>query len=324
MRTDMTYTFHNRLTIFEERINIDVPTYELADTDDEHVILLAGERDTTIAKTGNLVVEGSGYPDEAAAVAAARGWRKALTVAFARAHIGADFGPDDRIAPDEDLIVGEPSEILNRLGIKCGDRVVWDAHRLLVVTSAPRPRFLHATGSGTVTRGLGDFERSLTESPAQTDQEWSAEKSLAYRLVHNALRDDNQETQHIQLVTAIEVLLKQQDRPPAIMTALNGLIDEVESRAADEEGVQKRLLEILRDDLDESISRTACDQLSAVLTDTYGGKEVVSFFGQVYGMRSRLLHRKRRRTERRPTATELGEVHFELLRLVLDFLEASE
>ena len=75
----MTYTFHNRLTIFEERINIDVPTYELADTDDEHVILLAGERDTTIAKTGNLVVEGSGYPDEAAAVAAARGWRKALT-----------------------------------------------------------------------------------------------------------------------------------------------------------------------------------------------------------------------------------------------------
>ena len=34
-------------------------------------------------------------------------------------------------------------------------------------------------------------------------------------------------------------------------------------------------------------------------------------------MRSRLLHRKRRRQETRPTATQLGDVHFELLRLVL-------
>ena len=71
----MTYSFHNRFTIFEERTNIDAPTYELADTDHEHVVLLAGEREVMIAKTGDLVLEGSGYSDETTAVAAARGWR---------------------------------------------------------------------------------------------------------------------------------------------------------------------------------------------------------------------------------------------------------
>jgi hypothetical protein len=320
----MTYSFHNRFTIHEERINIDAHTYELADTGREHVILLSGERGVVIAKTGDLVLEGSGYTDEATAVAAARGWRRALTVAFARAHIGADFGPDDRVTPEDDVVAEDPPEYLRQLGIEPGDRIIGDDHRLLVVKAEPRPKFLHMWGRGFVTRGLDQFESSLNDVRTRIDRDWSAEKSLAYRLVHAALRDTNPETQHIQLVTAVEVLLKQQDRPPAVLDALNGLIDEVAGRPADEDGVQKRLLEILGDDLDESISRAACDQLSEVLTDSYDGKAVDVFFKQVYNMRSRLLHRKRRRQETRPTASQLGDVHFELLRLVLDFLEASE
>jgi hypothetical protein len=319
----MTYTFHNRFTTFNERISIQAGTYQLADTEQEHVMLLAGERDVMIAKTGNLVLEGSGYVDEATAVAAARGWRKALTIAFARAHIGVDFGPDHSVAPREDVIVEKSAEHLDRLGIVPGDRVVGDEHRLLVVASELRPKFVLLTMHGTVTRGLGDFEGSLSDSPARTDQEWSAEKALAYRLVHAALRDDNLETQHIQLVTAVEVLLKEQDRPPAVLDALNALIDEVEARPADEAGVRERLLQILRGNRDESISRSAYEQLSAVLTGTYNEVAVDAFFKKVYNMRSWLLHR-RRRAETRPTTIELGEVHFELLRMVLDFLEASE
>ena len=320
----MTYTFHNRFTTFDERINIQAGTFQLADTEQERVMLLAGERDVMIAETGNLVLEGSGYVDEAAAVAAGRGWRKALTIAFARAHIGVDFGPDHPVTPRDDVVVKESSEILDRLGVAPGDRAIGDEHRLLVVTSEPIPRFVLITMHGSVLRGLGDFERSLSDTPARTDQEWSAEKQLAYRLVHAALRDDNFETQHIQLVTAVEVLLKEQDRPPDVLGALNALIDEVETRTADETGVRERLLQILRSNRDESISRAACKQLSAALTGTtYNEVAVDAFFKNVYNMRSRLLHRGRR-GEKRPTNTELGEVHFELLRLVLDFLEASE
>jgi hypothetical protein len=312
----MTYSFHNRFAIFDERINIDAHTYELADTDHEHVILLAGERGAMIANTGDLVLEGSGYPDEATAVAAARGWRRALTVAFARSHIGADFGPDDRVAPETDVVAEDPPEYLRRVGVEPGDRIIGDAHRLLVFRSEPRPKFVYIWGQGVVTRGPAQFESSLNDTYPRIAQEWSAEKSLAYRLVHAALRDTNPETQHIQLVTAIEVLLKQQDRPPAVLDVLNGFIDEVAERSDYEDGVQERLVEILRDDLDESISRAACDQLSAVLTGAYHGKAVDAFFKQVYNMRSRLLHRKRRQSDKRPTTTKLGDVHFEVLLLV--------
>jgi len=44
----MTYRFHNRL----ERINIQAGTYQLADTEQEHVVLLAGQRNLVLAKTG--------------------------------------------------------------------------------------------------------------------------------------------------------------------------------------------------------------------------------------------------------------------------------
>ena len=158
----------------------------------------------------------------------------------------------------------------------------------------------------------------------RTDQDWPPEITPAYRLVSAALSDTNPETQHIQLVTAVEVLLKEQDRPQAVLEGLNSLIDEVAQRPADEDAVRQRLLEILRDDREESISRAACDQLSALLIDTYGGEAVDTFFRQLYDMRSRLLHRKKRKKETRPTATELQDVHFELWRMVLDFLEASE
>jgi hypothetical protein len=57
-------------------LNIDAYMHELADTDDEHVILRAGVSETTIKATGDLVLEGSRYADEATAVAAARRWRR--------------------------------------------------------------------------------------------------------------------------------------------------------------------------------------------------------------------------------------------------------
>ena len=246
-----------------------------------------------------------------------------MTAAFARSHIGADFGADDPTTPRTDTLTEDP-EFIRRVGIGLSERLFRDELRLLVAPSEPRPRFVFVQLEGLVRRGAEQFESNLNDTRARSDRDWSPEKTLGYRLVTNALRDTNPETQHIQWVTAIEVLLQQQDRPKAVLEALNGLIDEVEQRPADADGVRQRLLEILREDREESISRAACDQLSALLSDTYGGKTVDAFFRQVYNMRSRLLHRQRRRKERRPTATELGEVHFELLRLVLDFLGGSE
>jgi hypothetical protein len=321
----MTYSFRNRFTTFNERLNIDAVSHMLADTNIERVRLSALAENTVIKDTGELVLDGSGYADESTARVAGRRWRRDLTVAFARSHIGVDFGPEDQVTPAYDGMVGDPPpNHLVLLGVEPGDRIIQDEHGLLVVKSEPRPRFVRVWAEGVVRRGLEQFEADLTNARAHADQDWTAEKTLAHRLVSNALRDDNPETQHIQLVTAIEVLLREQHRPPAVLRALNGLIDELEQRPAEDDAVRTRLLEILRGAREESISRAACDQLSALLADEYFEKSAEAFFRQVYNMRSRLLHRKRRRRETRPTTIELGEVHFELLRLVLDFLAASE
>jgi hypothetical protein len=318
----MTYSFHNRFTIFDDRLNIDAHIHELADTDVEHVVLRAGTPGMMIKDTGDLAAEGSRYPDEGSAVAAGRKWRRALTVAFARSHAGADFGPDDSVTPGTDMIVQNPPDMFLQMGIEPGDRIVADEHGLLVVTSEPRPKFFLMQARLAVARGDEQFDANLSSARERSGQDWSPEKTLAHRVVTSALRDTNPETQHIQLTTAVEVLLQQQDRPKAVCDALSQFMNDVEQR--DEDDVRNRLLDILREDLEESISRAACDQLSALLTDTYGGKPVDAFFRQAYNMRSRLLHRKRRKREKRPTATELGAVHFELLRMVLDFLDASE
>jgi hypothetical protein len=319
------YSFHNRFTTFNERLDIDAVSHLLADTGIERVRLSALAQDTIIKDTGDLVLEGSGYADESTALVAGRRWRRDLTVALARSHIGVDFGPDNQVTPAYDGTAGDPpAKHLALLGVEPGDRIIQDEHGLLVVKSEPRPRFLRMWAEGVVRRGLGQFEANLTNARAQADQVWTAEKTLAHRLVSNALRDDNPETQHIQLVTAIEVLLREQERSPAVLDALNGLIDEFEQRPAEDDAVRTRLLEILHGTREESISRAACDQLSALLADEYFDKSVEAFFRQVYNMRSRLLHRQRRKRETRPTTVELGEVHFELLRLVLDFLAASE
>lgn len=321
----MSYSFRNRFSTFDERLNVDATSHLLADNEIERVRLSALAADTMIKDTGDLVLDGGGYADESTAFVAGQRWRRILTVAFARSHIGVDFGPDDQVRPQHDGTVGDdPGALLIQLGVRPGDRIVQDWHGLLVFKSDPRPRFLRAWGEGVVLRGLDQFEANLIDANAQADQDWTAEKKLAHRLVSNALRDDNPETQHIQLVTAIEVLLREQDRPPAVLQALNDLIDELQQRPAEDDAVQTRVLEILRGTREESISRAACDQISAVLPGEYHGKSAEAFFRQVYNTRSRLLHRQRRRNGRRPTTTELQEVHFELLRLVLDFLMASD
>jgi hypothetical protein len=319
------YSFRNRFTIFNDRLDIDAVSHVLADTEIERVRLSALVQDTMIRDTGDLVLGGSGYVDESTALVAGRRWRQDLSVALARSHVGVDFGPDDQVTPAYDSRVGDPPPTqLALLGAKPGDRIIQDEPGLLVIESEPTPRFVRVWAEGVVRRGLEQFESHLGNARASAVQSWSAEKTLAHRLVSNALRDDNPETQHIQLVTAIEVLLRERDRPPAVLQALNGLIDELEKQPAEVDAAQTRVLEILRGTREESISRAACDQISAVLADKYFNKSAEAFFRQVYNMRSRLLHRKRRKGEKRPTTIELGEVHFELLRLVLDFLAATE
>jgi hypothetical protein len=137
------------------------------------------------------------------------------------------------------------------------------------------------------------------------------------------LRDNNPETQHTQLVTATEVIIAEKDRPQPIIDALGNLLSEVENWPESQADVKKRLTEILQSSKEESISRAGAEQIGEMLEGKYAEKTPAAFFKRVYDMRSRLVHREKRR-RRRPTHDDLRNVHMELCRFVLDLLDAYE
>ena len=105
--------------------------------------------------------------------------------------------------------------------------MIEDDYRLLVFKSEPTPKFLLFEMGRPIITVSGVFEKNLNDARQRNGQTWERQKTLAYQLVHAALRDSNPETQHIQLVTAIELLLDEQDRPQPQLDALESFLDEV-------------------------------------------------------------------------------------------------
>ena len=58
--------------------------------------------------------------------------------------------------------------------------------------------------------------------------------------LHLALVDSNSETRHIQLVTAVETLLREQARPQPVLNALENFVEDVK-RWPDSEDSEKEL-----------------------------------------------------------------------------------
>jgi hypothetical protein len=322
----VTYSFRNRIRLGEnERVAVAAHEYPLEDcVDDGTVVLMAAGHETLISKTSDLVLQGSGYVDEASAEAAGRRWRQILRATLAHEHTGVDFGPDDRVHPITDMVIEKPPyEWLKQAGYDVGDRVIGDEIGLLVFKSEPTPKFAFLEMGTPIVLVGGRFEKNLNDARQRNGQPWGKQKSLAYQLVNAALRDSNPETQHIQLVTAIEVLLKKQNRPQPILDALKGLLAEVKRWPDSQEDVKIRIEQILNGSKEESINRAGSQQVTAILDGRYDDKSSGAFFEQVYDMRSGLVHREKP-TKPRPTIESIRNIHSELLRFVLDLLDAYE
>lgn len=340
----MTYTFRNRFRIRASFLDADVPEVELAASADDGVVTLwPVERDEgphggfifgfqlvkkggLISETNELVLQGDGYADAEHAATAGRKWRQYLTAALAREFRAVDFGPEDRVTPSIDLVYKDDPPKMFRQMLNVGDRlIVDDPPQLLVFPTRPEAKFLKSLmGTPTVRVGgwLERFEQRVKEMrDRDQNQPWSTEKILAYRLVHLAFTDPNPETRHIQLVTAIEVLLKEQKRPQPILDALNKLHAVVDDWP--ESDAKKRTADILRQNKGESILRAGQEQVAAKLGGTYSDMSPEAFFKHVYNLRSRLVHRARK-NEARPTEGDLQRVNSQLVTFVLDALDAYE
>jgi Apea-like HEPN len=323
------YTFRNRFKL-QDGHHLDTGDLEeikLADSRDDGLVVLKsaqrGER--LISKADALAVEGTGYVDAETTARTGREWRRYLTVAFARDFEPVDFGPDDKLDPTVDKVYDkDPPDFFQKIGVKVGDRIIWDDCRLLVFPTEPTPRFIsEAMGTADVTQsGWAErFEQKVAEARGRHGRPWNRQKTTAFSLVHSALADPNPETRHIQTVTAIESLLVTQDRPQNVLDGLDVLIAEVENW--DEPALKQRILEILREAKEESITRSGTQQVDAWLSGEYGGKTAGDFFKVVYNMRSRLVHGERQ-GKKRPSVDKVRDVYAELRGFVLDLLDAYE
>jgi Apea-like HEPN len=285
-----------------------------------------GVRGAPISQAGELVVQGSGYPDFDTALAAGRNWRQYLTIALAREGKGVDFGPDDRVIPTDIQYHDEPPMLLQQIGMEVGDRVIVDDYQLLVFPTDPTPKFVNfvmCTPRVSISGWIERFQDRVNLAREHDGGSWDRQKTIAYRLVHLALVDSNSETRHIQLVTAVETLLREQDRPQPVLDALENFVEDVKRWPDSEDSekeLKKRITEILKNDKEESINRAGSEQVAAMLAGEYFDKSAGAFFKHAYDLRSRLVHRERRRN-RRPTIDEIRAVQSELLRFVLDLLD---
>ncbi|MDA4109716.1 HEPN domain-containing protein [Mycolicibacterium holsaticum] len=328
----MTYSFRNRFRLRDgDRLDADVHTITLADSEDDGLVTLrpvrrnTEEQDTAISEAAELVLRGVGYGDADAAWAAGRKWRQCLTATLAREFMGVDLGPDNRETPTIDVVIThEPSTMLQSIGLQAGDRTIGDGYRLLVYRTDPDPTFLTFT-MGPVTLRLSGwldrFQQRMSEARERDHQIWDTQKTIAYQLVHQALLDSNPETRHIQLVTAIEVLFKEQRRPQPVLDALDKLLSDVAEWS--ECDAKTSISEILRQDKKESISRTGQEYVSARLRGTYRDMTPAAFFKDVYGIRSRLVHGPSG-NKPRPTNDELNNIWVDVLKFALDLLDTCE
>ncbi|BBX38912.1 hypothetical protein [Mycobacterium simiae] len=331
----MAYTFRNRFRLPDgDRLGTDTTEVELANSADDGLVVLKPERGKGFvvrtnlsSRADELILEGSYYVDVDAAAAAGRKWRQYLTIVFAREGRGVDFGPDDadRVIPTFDKIYeNEPPGAFRAIGIEVGDRVIFDDYRLLVYKSDPLPKFIVSIPGIPVVNVSGWLEtlkQRVNDARHRDYLPWNRQKAIAYRIVHLALTDSNPETRHIQLVTATEVLLEKRNRPQQILEA----IDELLANVADwpDPGVKRRISEILENAKEESITRTGSLQVAALLESRYDGKSAKKFFQYVYEMRSGLVHRETPKRPR-PTIDDVCKTYPELLKFVLDLLDAYQ
>lgn len=319
----MSYAFRHCFKIVRgNHLDIEAEKYVLAESDaGGKVSLVSTVSGRNISELSDLAVHGAGYGGIDDAIDAGRRWKLYLLKAFARQFTAVDFGEDDSPVFPESVIVSADSHLpFIDMGMSEGDRVIGDSDRLQVFQAEPAPKFVRLSMPATVKRGMSQFETQLRDIRESDSTRWSDKHKLAYRLVHNALWDDNPEVRYILLVTAVESLLVEGPVESNVAAGLDRLLEIVEGWSDTGPATKDRLCQLLRNDKKESVSKLAAKK-AAILEGEYGGMDSVSYFKKAYNIRSNLVHGN---TKRRLTYGELRRLDSELLRFVLDLLDADE
>lgn len=262
-----------------------------------------------IAEATTLVLTGSGYESEAAAMAAGELWRARLMRAFAALNIGADFGGENTL-----------SGHLTPAGLAAmapGRRALNDPPRLWAYEAeAEEPIFLSPNPIvAYVSSPHAALEAAMAEAVATGGL--TQENQVAYSLFSGSFGLAS-EARFALLMAAVEAMLDAKKRPDEALTLIKQWKEQVKASSLQSDDATSLInaMAFLRT---ESISMTGQKIASTLEPKEYGGLSPAKFFKRCYTLRSRLMHGQ----HPIPTPAELGPEAAKLERFVADLLAIS-
>jgi len=262
-----------------------------------------------IADATRLILTGSGYESEAAAMAAGQLWRARLMRAFATVGIGADFGGERTL--------GGFISPAGLAMIAPGRRALQDPARLWAYEAeAVEPIFL-STDPVILQRGSTQATLDAAMARAVAIGGLSQENEVAYSLFSGSF-GLAPEARFALLMAAAEAMMDAEERPAAAQALIAQWKDQVRaSSLSPDDGTSLiNAMAFLRTD---SISVTGQKLARKLEPKQYGGVAPVQFFKRCYKLRSRLIHGQ----HPIPTPAELIEVA-PLELFVADLLSLSD
>lgn len=272
--------------------------------------LRSTEPETTLGEAKNIALTGWPFETEDDALAAADRWLGILQKTFACLYVGADFG--DRAAGGGLFRAG-----LQLLEEKAGQRVLNDAHGIMIYQCEPEPRFARVGPVNVVTGPGIDRLMAAIGKAAKLGARTDDTERLAYDLYAASFSESSPDARLAMLMMAVETLIEPAPRSEAVREHVGSLIAATrisglaQREVASIEGSLRWLLE-------ESINQ-AGRKLAARLGDRkyMDGTETPSqFFTACYTLRSRLFHG----VKPRPTRDEVGTRAASLEHFVGDLL----
>jgi hypothetical protein len=237
---------------------------------------------STVQEASQLACRAGGFTSEDAARSAGETVRNALHLACAKHRVGIATGRD-RAQLTLSTVARQEME---RAGTEAAGepvRVLTDVHGLQVYEEGGLCTFFGGSANGVVGARANAFLETLSSAIERTDALPSA-LQVALELFNSVSFESSPRARFLTLITCVEVLAKQRDRPQESIAYLDHLIA-ITANQELPEGEASRLTQALRQLQTESIA-SACVRVVTEQTSAEDGKQWTA----LHGLRHRLTH----------------------------------
>ncbi len=232
-----------------------------------------------IHSTSSLAIGCGGFPDEAAAKSPAERVRDALSICGVDLQIGVDVGKGK-------TIVGL-GNVIREMAEKHGFQILNDIHGIQIYRDdIPTSHVTGHPASLSLRYSKDRFESGIHRA-YQLSGSIGARTRTALEVFNSSFFEGTDSARFVTTVTALEVLAEKEHSPTRVIEVIDDLKGRVRELMVSETEKEERdrLLDRLGDLKRESISHSIKG-----LIDRHVGGDRASFFTDIYGIRSRMLH----------------------------------